>query len=633
MLKWNMNSIKQILKIAFSIISTIIVLYSCASIGRPDGGPLDETPPKFVGSTPDIQATNVDKKKITILFDEYIKLENANEKVVVSPPQIQQPLIKPSGKKVVVTLEDSLKANTTYTIDFGDAIVDNNEGNPLGDFTFTFSTGNQIDTLAISGTVLAAKDLEPIKNILVGLHENLNDTAFTKEPFLRVARTDSKGEFTIHGIAPGKYRVYALKDIDQNYVFSQKSEWIAYSDSIYIPTVEERIKQDTIWKDSLTVDSIHTHKYTHHLPDDIILKAFEEDFYNQYLIKHERKQENILTLYFAEYPDTIPTIKGLDFDESDLVADYRLPSDTIYNFWVKDSLLYQRDTLTIQLDYLHTDTLNQLVAKTDTLRFTFKHKKVDKEKESKKNKDKKEEDLTPFLQIKPDISSNFNVYDYLRLSFEEPIKYFDNNKIHIMQKNDTLWNEIKDFTFEQDQEFIKQFNIYHEWIPDESYKIIVDSLAFQGIYGLYTNTFEQEFKIKKLEEYGTVQFNISGVDSEDSPIIVELLDSSDKVVRTVKANNGTADFYYLDPGKYSARLIIDKNNNGKWDTGNFENNLQPEDVYYYPQMVEFKANWSANQDWNIKQTPLPKQKLNELKKQKPDDDKKKKTNEERRRRR
>ncbi len=628
-----MNSIKQILKIAFSIISTIIVLYSCASIGRPDGGPLDETPPKFVGSTPDIQATNVDKKKITILFDEYIKLENANEKVVVSPPQIQQPLIKPSGKKVVVTLEDSLKANTTYTIDFGDAIVDNNEGNPLGDFTFTFSTGNQIDTLAISGTVLAAKDLEPIKNILVGLHENLNDTAFTKEPFLRVARTDSKGEFTIHGIAPGKYRVYALKDIDQNYVFSQKSEWIAYSDSIYIPTVEERIKQDTIWKDSLTVDSIHTHKYTHHLPDDIILKAFEEDFYNQYLIKHERKQENILTLYFAEYPDTIPTIKGLDFDESDLVADYRLPSDTIYNFWVKDSLLYQRDTLTIQLDYLHTDTLNQLVAKTDTLRFTFKHKKVDKEKESKKNKDKKEEDLTPFLQIKPDISSNFNVYDYLRLSFEEPIKYFDNNKIHIMQKNDTLWNEIKDFTFEQDQEFIKQFNIYHEWIPDESYKIIVDSLAFQGIYGLYTNTFEQEFKIKKLEEYGTVQFNISGVDSEDSPIIVELLDSSDKVVRTVKANNGTADFYYLDPGKYSARLIIDKNNNGKWDTGNFENNLQPEDVYYYPQMVEFKANWSANQDWNIKQTPLPKQKLNELKKQKPDDDKKKKTNEERRRRR
>lgn len=628
-----MNSIKQILKIAFSIVSTIIVLYSCASIGRPDGGPLDETPPKFVGSTPDIQATNVDKKKITILFDEYIKLENANEKVVVSPPQIQQPLIKPSGKKVVVTLEDSLKANTTYTIDFGDAIVDNNEGNPLGDFTFTFSTGSQIDTLAISGTVLAAKDLEPIKNILVGLHENLNDTAFTKEPFLRVARTDSKGEFTIHGIAPGKYRVYALKDIDQNYVFSQKSEWIAYSDSIYIPTVEERIKQDTIWKDSLTVDSIHTHKYTHHLPDDIILKAFEEDFYNQYLIKHERKQENILTLYFAEYPDTIPTIKGLDFDESDLVADYRLPSDTIYNFWVKDSLLYQRDTLTIQLDYLHTDTLNQLVAKTDTLRFTFKHKKVDKEKESKKNKDKKEEDLTPFLQIKPDISSNFNVYDYLRLSFEEPIKYFDNNKIHIMQKNDTLWNEIKDFTFEQDQEFIKQFNIYHEWIPDESYKIIVDSLAFQGIYGLYTNTFKQEFKIKKLEEYGTVQFNISGVDSEDSPIIVELLDSSDKVVRTVKANNGTADFYYLDPGKYSARLIIDKNNNGKWDTGNFENNLQPEDVYYYPQMVEFKANWSANQDWNIKQTPLPKQKLNELKKQKPDDDKKKKTNEERRRRR
>lgn len=624
-----MNSIKQILKASATIVGTVLFLYSCASIGRPDGGPIDETPPVFLGSTPEFQATNVDKKKITLQFDEFIKLENASEKVVVSPPQLQQPLIKPNGKKVVITLEDTLKANTTYTIDFGDAIVDNNEGNPLGDFTFTFSTGAQIDTLAISGTVLSAKDLEPVKNMLVGLHNNLNDTAFTSEPFIRVARTDSKGEFTIHGVAPGKYRVYALKDIDQNYFFSQNSEWIAYDDSIYIPTIEERIKQDTIWKDSLTIDSIHSIKYTHYLPDEVVLRAFQEEFYNQYLIKSERIQENKLSLYFSEYPKEEPVVKGINFDDSKLVPDFRQPKDTIYHYWIKDSLVYQKDTLLMQLDYMHTDTLNQLVAKTDTLRFTFKHKKIEEKEKKKKNKEEDKETKIEFLKPQVDIASNLNVYDYLKISFNEPLESIDKNKVHLMQKIDTLWNNVTDFSFETDKENLKQYNLFYEWQPGESYLFKVDSTAFYGIYGLHTDAFEQEFKIKALEEYGSILFNIEGLKQDDTAFI-ELLDTSDKVIRTVDVENNIAHFYYLDPGKYSARLIIDSNKNGKWDTGDYKNKIQPEEVFYYPQMVEFKANWDTTQDWNIKASPLPKQKLNELKKQKPDE-KKKKTKPDRRR--
>ena len=230
MLQFENQKIKHIVRKALPVIALVAILYSCASIGRPEGGPKDYDPPRFVGSTPAAGAINNKRTKVSLQFDEFIKLEKATEKVVVSPPQIQQPEIKASGKKIQVNLLDSLKPNTTYTIDFSDAIVDNNEGNPLGNFAFTFSTGAQIDTMEVSGTVLDASNLEPIKGILVGLHANLNDSAFTKLPFDRVARTDSRGRFSIRGVAPGKYRIFGLMDSDQNFAFTQKSEVIAFNE-------------------------------------------------------------------------------------------------------------------------------------------------------------------------------------------------------------------------------------------------------------------------------------------------------------------------------------------------------------------------------------------------------------------
>ena len=212
MLQFENQKIKQIVRKVLPVVTLGAMLYSCASIGRPDGGPYDETPPRFIGSTPAAGALNNERTKISLMFDEFIKLEKATEKVVVSPPQIQQPEIKASGKRIQVNLLDSLKPNTTYTIDFSDAIVDNNEGNPLGNFAFTFSTGTEIDTMEVAGTMLDASNLEPIKGMLVGLHSNLNDSAFNKLPFDRVARTDSRGRFSIRGVAPGKYRIYGLMD-------------------------------------------------------------------------------------------------------------------------------------------------------------------------------------------------------------------------------------------------------------------------------------------------------------------------------------------------------------------------------------------------------------------------------------
>ncbi|WP_407707826.1 Ig-like domain-containing protein [Bacteroides nordii] len=614
---------KRLIRKVLAVVTVIAALYSCASIGRPDGGPLDETPPRFIGSTPAAGALNNTKTKVSLSFDEFIKLEKANEKVVISPPQVQQPEIKASGKKISVNLLDSLKPNTTYTIDFSDAIVDNNEGNPLGNFAFTFSTGSAIDTMEVSGTLLEASNLEPVKGMLVGMHSNLSDTAFTKLPFDRVARTDSRGHFTIRGVAPGKYRIFGLMDADQNFAFSQKSEALAFNDSLVIPRWEERIRQDTTWVDSLTIDTVVERKYTYYLPDNVILRSFKEDLFSQYLVKNERLTPEKFTLYFAAKADTLPVLKGLNFDERDaFIIEKNLTNDTIH-YWVKDSLLYKQDTLSLSLNYLYTDTLNQLVPRTDTLNLVAKtvKKAVDEPKKKKKKKGEEEEpEPTKFLHVSTYIPSTMDVYDYISLSFDEPIASFDSAAIHLKQKVDTLWEDIP-FTFEQDSLQLRKYNLYYEWEPTREYEFSVDSTAFHGIYGLFTDKIKQNIKVRSLEEYGAIYFNVSGC---DSIAFVELLDTQDKVVRKVPVVNGQADFYFLNPGKYCARLINDTNGNGVWDSGEYETKRQPEMVYYYPQILEPKANWEVEQTWDVKALSLDKQKPDELKKQKPDEDKKKK---------
>ena len=626
MLQFENQKIKQIVRKVLPVVTLGAMLYSCASIGRPDGGPYDETPPRFIGSTPAAGALNNQRTKVSLLFDEFIKLEKATEKVVVSPPQVQQPEIKASGKRIQVNLLDSLKANTTYTIDFSDAIVDNNEGNPLGNFTFTFSTGTQIDTMEVSGTVLDASNLEPIKGILVGLHSNLNDSAFTKLPFDRVARTDSRGRFSIRGVAPGKYRIYGLMDADQTFTFNQKSEVIAFNDSLIIPRMEERIRMDTAWVDSLTYDTIVERKYMHYLPDDLILRAFKEFNYSQYLIKSERLVPQKFTFYFAGQADTLPTLKGLNFDERDAFVIEKNPRNDTIHYWVKDSLLFKQDTLAISLTYLYTDTLNQLVSRTDTLNLVSKQKYKKEEPEKKKKKKKKDEEDEPeptkFLPVNVGAPSSMDVYGSISLTFDEPIARFDSAAIHLKEKVDTLWKDIP-FEFEQDSLNLKRFNLYYDWEPGNEYEFSVDSTAFHGIYGLFTDKIKQGFKVRKLEEYASITFLVTGA---DSTAFVELLDAQDKVVRQRRlTDGGYADFYFLNPGKYCARLVNDRNGNGIWDTGNFEKGEQPEEVYYYNMILEPKANWDLDkQSWDIHAIPLDKQKLDELKKQKPDEDKKKK---------
>ena len=529
---------------------------------------------------------------------------------------------------------DTLKDSTTYTIDFSDAIVDNNEGNPMGHFTYSFSTGSSIDTMEVSGTVLNAADLEPIKGIQVGLHKNLNDSAFTKLPFDRVSRTDSRGHFSIRGVAPGKYRIYALMDGNQNYLFDSKTEAIAFSDSIIIPSMMPATRQDTIWKDTLTIDTIKTIGYTRFMPDDIILRVFKEENTRQYFSRGQRDKENHFILKFSAKADTLPTLTGLNFDATDaFIVEPNAGNDSIC-YWIKDSLVYQMDTLQLKMDYLYTDSLNQLVPKTDTIYLANKLTRAQKEKLAKKEAEEKEKERkkkerkgekvgpepTPFLNMKVDAPSTFDINKNIVLSFEEPVVRMDTSAIHVNVKVDTLWVKTP-FLLVADSVVPRQYEILASWEPEKEYQLQIDSAAITGLYGLQTNKVEQTLKVKKLDEYGTLLLNLPGV---EQTCIVELLDSSGKVLRQQAVTpEGTADFYYLAPNtKYYIRMFNDRNGNKVWDTGVFEKGIQPEEVYYFPKVWEMKANFEFEETWDVHAVPIDKQKLDEIKKQKPEETKK-----------
>ena len=611
------------------------MVVSCARMGQPDGGWYDDTPPRVVHTDPADKGTGVRSKKVTITFDEFIKLEDASNKVVISPPQIEPADIKSSGKKIVVELKDSLKDSTTYTIDFSDAISDNNEGNPMGNYTFSFSTGERIDTFEVSGNVLDATNLEPIKGILVGLYDDLSDTVFASKPFIRVSRTDSRGRFVIRGIAPGTYRVYALQDADGNYTYSQKSEMLAFSHATFEPYAKPDIRQDTVWRDTLRIDSIIRTPYTHFYPDDLVLRAFTALQTDRYLVKTERAEPNRLNFYFSYGNDSLPQLKGLNFNsDSAFVVDSNLKNDTI-TYWIKDTTLINTDSLTIEARYLITDSTGTLVMQTDTLEMIPKmsyerrmkqeakeNEKWLKEQEKKKKKGEAYDSIMPVKPLEPQISGSGTITPEQNIFFTmpTPLEKCDTSAIHLYSKIDTLWYKSR-FEWLPVPGNIKKYELRAEWRPDIEYSLEVDSAAFIDIYGLVSKSIKQGIKVSSNEEFGSLIVNVSG-QRDSSTVIVQLLGSSDNVQKETKVVDGSAEFFYLKAGKYYLRAFVDNNDNGQWDTGDYYADLQPEEVFYYPKEVECKEKWDITIGWDLNATPVARQKPQAITKQKSEQEKK-----------
>lgn len=617
------------------LLIALCAIVSCARMGSPDGGWYDEDPPRIMGSYPAEKATNVKGKKMAIYFDEYIKLADATQNVIVSPPQIEMPDIKAAGKKIVIKLQDTLKSNMTYTVDFSDAITDNNEDNPLGNYTYTFSTGEQIDTLEVSGHVIDASNLEPVKGILVGLYDDLADSAFQTKPMLRVARTDGRGRFVIRGVAPGEYRVYALQDADGNYTFSQKSEMLAFSHQTYKPHAEPDTRQDTLWRDSLHIDSIMQVPYIHFYPDDIVLMAFQEVQTARYLLKTERKEPDRIGVYFSYGSEQLPVIRGLNFDADNAFVLETSPKKDTLTYWLRDTLLVNQDTLTFSMEYLMTDTLGQLVSQTDTIEALAKtpyakrrkalQKEMDewqKEQDKKKKRDEPYDSIYPVRLLEPkyNVPQAMDPHRVIQIEMPSPLARLDTAAIHLYSKIDSLWYRAP-FNFYQRDSMLRQYEVIAEWHPGREYSFEVDSAAFVDIYGLVSGEYKQGIKVKTLDEYASIVIEVSGLSEKN--IILQLLDNGDKpVLEAAVGDDGTAQFFYVLPGTYYLRAFVDRNGNGHWDTGNYDEDLQAEDVYYYWRAIDAKAKWDITEQWNLTARPRNQQKPGAITKQQPDKEKK-----------
>lgn len=600
------------------IIIAAAVMYSCANIGNPSGGPIDKTPPIFMRSNPTPNAVNVKDRKIEIFFDEIVTLKDPSTKIIVSPAQTEMPRMSALGRKVTVELVDSLLPNTTYTIDFSNSIQDNNEGNAIDNFAFAFSTGSVIDSMRVSGYVLDSRTLEPMQSVVVGLQSNLADSAFHKEKLQRVALTNDRGQFTIRNVSPGSYHIFALKDLDRDYKFGNPTEDIAFLDSIIVPSIGSREAADTVYNDLNEIDTIMRATRPAYFPNDILLSMFNEDRKSQYLANNLRVDSTRISLTFAAASDTLPSLSIVgrnDVPDQWYTLERSQTNDTL-TYWIRPPHLVSADTLMVATTYLRTDTTSNLSWGTDTLKFTFQRQKA---KKKKKNEETDSLEQIRFMELHPLANGTQEVYAPLLLQTGTPIERYIREAFHLQRKlqNDTTFYpaEIKSIALRDSTLSRRDLMLKVDWEPGAAYTLAVDSLAMTDIYGLQTKPLKVDFNVRKMEEYGNIVFNIPAV--RDSAI-VELLDGTDKVVLHTPVKNHHAELLNLQPGKYYARLFIDRNGNGKYDTGNYDMHLQPEETVYYPGAINLKKNWDVEQTWDIYATPIDKQKPETIKKNKPE---------------
>lgn len=600
------------------IIIAAAVMYSCANIGNPSGGPIDKTPPIFMRSNPTPNAVNVKDRKIEIFFDEIVTLKDPSTKIIVSPAQTEMPRMSALGRKVTVELVDSLLPNTTYTIDFSNSIQDNNEGNAIDNFAFAFSTGSVIDSMRVSGYVLDSRTLEPMQSVVVGLQSNLADSAFHKEKLQRVALTNDRGQFTIRNVSPGSYHIFALKDLDRDYKFGNPTEDIAFLDSIIVPSIGSREAADTVYNDLNEIDTIMRATRPAYFPNDILLSMFNEDRKSQYLANNLRVDSTRISLTFAAASDTLPSLSIVgrnDVPDQWYTLERSQTNDTL-TYWIRPPHLVSADTLMVATTYLRTDTTSNLSWGTDTLKFTFQRQKA---KKKKKNEETDSLEQIRFMELHPLANGTQEVYAPLLLQTGTPIERYSREAFHLQRKlqNDTTFYpaEIKSIALRDSTLSRRDLMLKVDWEPGAAYTLAVDSLAMTDIYGLQTKPLKVDFNVRKMEEYGNIVFNIPAV--RDSAI-VELLDGTEKIVLRAPVKSLRAELLNLLPGKYYARLFIDRNGNGKYDTGNYDMHLQPEETVYYPGAINLKKNWDVEQTWDIYATPIDKQKPEAIKKNKPE---------------
>ena len=533
-------------KLIYTVLS-IVVISGCAKRGSPTGGPVDSIPPVLINASPKINSTNFDSKEIRLTFDEFVKLDKVEEQLIISPPIDKSSYkVKPlSGvtKKVFLEFIDSLETETTYSINFGNSIKDNNEGNPLTFFSYTFSTGETIDSLYVRGNISDAFDIDTDNYISIHLYRIdsvFNDSIIFNNRPTYISNSLDSTSYQFKNIKEGKYLIVAIKDIDNNYFFDPFYDKIGFIDSLI----------------TLPQDSI------------INFKLFKEETSLIWDKPHFINSEKIGFGYYGKLD-----LKNIKIESS-------IPDSVQYTY-TKER---ESDTLIFWLSKNSFDSLNfNLIEKDTTKLVTVKF-------------DRAKDTLIDSLSINPKTSNVIHLKETFKLSSNIPLKKIEDSLITI-RDIDSL---IIPFTTSINDN-LDQIEIEFEVSPSDNYRLFILPEAIKDIRGVSNDTLQYNVVSQTLEDYGNVYLDV--IRNSEFKFILHMIDSNGDIVREFKNVNldTTYNFDYVRPGKYTFRLIEDVNNNDKWDTGNYLKKVKPESVYYFSKELEVRANWDLNETFNLNQ--------------------------------
>ncbi len=589
----------SLLTLVFAIIISMALYTSCANQGMPTGGPKDSIPPILIETSPAYRALNFSGKEVSLTFNEYIISDAVSEQLVVSPPLQKRPSIRTKSKSLIVSFNEDLKSDMTYSLDFKNSVADNNERNPYKSLRMIFSTGSQIDTLRVAGAVKNAFNLESTEKILVMLHQNLNDTAISNTIPDYVARTDEKGIFLFDNVKAGTYKLFAVNDANQNLMYDSGAEEIAFADSLIIPTAEYRAEPDTLAKGA---DSLLIAGNTYFFPEPVYLRTFMEDFFDQFLEKSVRDTRHKSTLVFSEPVTDTLDIKLLGFEnEYPFILEPNPAFDSI-TVWLTDTLIASNDTLKFSLTYTDIDSLDQRFLKTDTVNMVFTDRATRSESRRRSRDDDEVPEIVQFSFSDNIKTTGFDLNLPVTLYSPEPIDTFDFSSVRIIMAEDLAQTPLP-ITIQKDTIEYRTWQIRYNWEPNMSYLLEVDSAAARNIYGITNRKISRKFTTQKDDYYGSIILQLTSV---SEPMLIQLLDNSkdEKVIKTLHAQtDGSVTFDFLAPNKYKIKFIYDTNNNGKWDTGSLKTGIQPEKVAYFPEIIKVRSNWENEYPWDV--TPNP----------------------------
>jgi len=588
------------------------IFWSCAQQGSPSGGPRDEDPPVVLESTPHNYSTLFEAKKIQITFDEYIVLDNVNQELVVSPPMETKPEVRLKGKTLVIQFEEELKDSTTYTLNFGSAIKDLHEGNKLLNYEYVFSTGEELDSLSVRGTLKYAKDLiVPEEAITIMLYDQLWDSVPLTEIPLYVGRSDDSGVFSINNLKADTFKIFALKDGNYNLIYDLPTEEIAFLDSNLIMNTEfiKSIMETAPFDSSLyEVDTLSSRIDTLSMPEDSLfvpadstgrdadslrrgpdytaiyveMDLFLEDVETQYIMEENRDDPRKILIAFARPLTDSFNYRFLMEEPSasiDYLEDFSNKRDSL-TLWLKDSIDYLNDTLSLELTYTIKDSMELYVSQIDTLLMTYR------KRTSKKNtkKEKPEEKLS--ISTLRD-NGHLDLNTTLKLEFSVPLTGFEDSLIHLWQIPDSV--EIpQPFLVRTDSLVPTRAWIDTKWEEVSSYHFQLLPGAFTSFYDLKHDTLDLNFQTRDSEYYGQILLTLDGV---SNPVIIQII-NREAVIREERVyESGLYTFSYLAPKEYGIKIIHDLNDNGKWDTGKYLKRRQPEAVEIPPGTVTVRSNW------------------------------------------